>query len=144
MATKKEMADAIKKATGADLNADKLTVEKLEELSKLADQGEAGREAFNAKLAEYGLGTDGKPVVSQGDSSVVAAVTPVAGDETPAPKPGAKTKRVRTNPSIAARNGEFTDPETRETIGKDWVDVTATKFVKDLISSGQILEDDED
>ena len=143
MATKKEMADAIKKATGADLNADKLTVEKLEELGRLADQGEAGREAFNAKLAEYGLGTDGKPVSST-DQGAGSTSTPTPGDETPAPKPGVKTKRVRTSPDIAARNGEFTDPETRETIGKDWVDVTATKFVKDLITSGQILEDDED
>ncbi|OOV11845.1 hypothetical protein [Deinococcus sp. LM3] len=138
MATKKELAASIKAATGTDLNPDKLTAEKLEELAELAEQGEEGREAFDAKLAEYGLSTDGKPT-TPGDKAPSAA----PGDETPAPKPGAKTRRVRTSDAIAARNGEFTDPETRETIGKDWVDVTATRFVRDLITSGQVLDDED-
>lgn len=138
MATKKELAASIKAATGTDLNSDKLTAEKLEELAELAEKGEEGRDDFNAKLTEYGLTPDGKPT-TPGDKAPSA--TP--GDETPAPKPGAKTKRVRTTDAIAVRNGEFTDPETRETIGKDWVDVTATRFVRDLISSGQVLDDED-
>ncbi|MCD0160889.1 hypothetical protein IHN63_06140 [Deinococcus sp. 6YEL10] len=131
MATKKDLAASIKAATGTDLNPDKLTAEKLEELAELAEKGDEGREAFDAKLAEYGLAPAEK------------AASAVPGDETPAPKPGAKTKRVRTSGDIAARNGEFTDPETRETIGKDWVDVTATRFVRDLITSGQVLDDED-
>lgn len=131
MATKKELAASIKAATGADLNPDKLTAEKLEELAELAEKGAEGREAFDAKLAEYGL------------TPAEKAASAAPGDETPAPKPGAKTRRVRTSEDIAARNGEFTDPETRETIGKDWADVTATRFVRDLITSGQVLEDED-
>lgn len=53
-----------------------------------------------------------------------------------------KTIKVRVNDKIAARNGAFTDPYTKQTIGKEPVDVEENKFIRTKLATDELIRVD--
>ena len=119
---KKDTAAAIKAANGSDLNPDSYTSAQLEELLLLAQKGEAGKGDFEAKLAGF----------------APAPAAPAAATE---PKKLVKPINVRVNDIMAGYGGEFTDPDSFSTIGKNAVEVETTAFVLEKLRSGELIEE---
>ncbi|MVN88283.1 hypothetical protein GO986_16175 [Deinococcus sp. HMF7620] len=98
---------------------DTLNQKQLDELLALAKRdGAEQRDAFDGKLNEF-----------QGKGSGKAA-------------PKEKTVTVRVNDAIAAYGGEFTDPGTREVIGKEPTEVPLSPFVREKLRSEELIEAD--
>ncbi|MBZ9753000.1 hypothetical protein K7W42_19360 [Deinococcus sp. HMF7604] len=97
---------------------DSLNQKQLDELLALATRDGAEKlDAFSSKLTELQGG---------GKSSEKAA----------------PTVTVRVNDAIAAYGGEFTDPGTREVIGKEPTEVPLSPFVREKLRSEELVEAD--
>lgn len=133
---KDDQIKAIEAANGVQLVEDNYTAKQLTELQKLAEEGKAeNRTAFDAKVKEF---DDAREAAER----EVAAKTPAAKAATapPARKSGEKMITVKVSAAIAELGGEFTDPDSKATIGKDAVSVPHTAFVKEKIRSEEIVE----
>ena len=117
---KADQVKAIKDANGIELDAEAYTGSQLTELQKLAEEGKTDLTAFNAKRKEF---DDAK-----------------AASQPQAPTKGEKTVTVRVNDTIAAYDGEFTDPENGQVIGKTPVDVVQTAFVREKLQNDELVE----
>lgn len=121
---KDDQVKAIQAANGIELNEADYSAKQLGELQKLAEEGKAENlEAFNAKKQEF--------------DSARAAANPAPAS---AKQSGEKKITVKVNAAIAAMDGEFTDPDSKATIGKKAVSVPHTAFVKEKIRSDELVE----
>lgn len=127
---KKDQIAAIKAANGAELMEANYSGKQLEELETLAKSGATDRTAFDAKVAEF----------DQAREAANQAPSP-APSTTPAAKvSGEKMIAVKVSARVAAIDGEFTDPDSKRTIGKEAVSVPHTAFVKEKLRSEEIVE----
>ncbi len=126
---KKDTTAAIKAANNQDVNPDLYSQKQLDQLLTAAERGEDGRKDFDALVASF----DSEREAAQG--------TPAAPQ--PAPAKLQKPVTVRVHPDIAGFGGEFTDPDTKATIGAQAATVETTPFIKSKLKSGEIVEDED-
>lgn len=122
---KADTTAAIKAANGSDINPESYTSKQLDELLVLAQQGESGKADYEAKLEAF--------------APAPAAATAQA-PESAGQKKLERPITVHVNDAIAAYGGEFTDPESLSTIGKDPVEVESTAFVAEKLRSRELIE----
>ncbi|GGR16745.1 hypothetical protein [Deinococcus ruber] len=125
MASKADTAALIKQANGTEIDPNKYTQANLTALLPLAQKGDTDRAEFDAKLAEFD-----KSIADAAASAVTLQVKPLERPIT-----------VRVNDAMAEYGGEFTDPESRSTIGKDAVTVESTGFVAEKLRSRELIEE---
>ncbi|GGR11419.1 hypothetical protein [Deinococcus ruber] len=126
MASKADITAGIKAANTVELDPNKYTASQLTSLLPLAQKGEGDRADFDSKLKEF-------------DD---AAAKLAANQPTPQePKTFLKPINVSVAPQIAAYGGEFTDPDSKASIGKDVVTVETTPFVMQKLRAGEIVEE---
>lgn len=140
---KPDQIAAIKAANGVELNVEDYTARQLEALEGLAEKdGKDNLTAFQAQLKEFDDARAAQNAPDQANSTQTPAPEPAAA-KTAGPKAEkVKTVSVRVSSKIAAYGGAFLDPETRETIGEDSVEVPLTAFVRGLLRSEDLVEED--
>lgn len=124
---KADQVKAIKAANGVELDVETYNGTQLAELQKLAEDGKTDLTAFNAKRKEF-------------DDAKAAATAQGGGTQPATLATGEKAVRVRVNDTIAAYDGEFTDPENGQVIGKTPVDVVQTAFVRAKLRNDELVE----